>query len=179
MAWSIFAFIFLPNSPMDARFLTDEEKYHAVKRLAENKTGIVNKRWKWNQVIEAVLDPKTWIIFLFNVAINIPNGGISPFYTHQLEGSIFNTCTGLITFGGILIKNLGFSPIQASLLNMPTGVMSTLSAFIFSSLAARWANRRCLVTMLAASVPVIGSIIVYTLKRTDIPAQIIGLYFVS
>lgn len=62
---------------------------------------------------------------------------------------------------------------------MPTGVMSTLSAFIFSSLAARWANRRCLVTMLAASVPVIGSIIVYTLKRTDIPAQIIGLYFVS
>ncbi|GBF65768.1 transporter [Trichophyton mentagrophytes] len=158
MAWSIFAFIFLPNSPMDARFLTDEEKYHAVKRLAENKTGIVNKRWKWNQVIEAVLDPKTWIIFLFNVAINIPNGG-------------------LITFGGILIKNLGFSPIQASLLNMPTGVMSTLSAFIFSSLAARWANRRCLVTMLAASVPVIGSIIVYTLKRTDIPAQIIGLYF--
>lgn len=87
MAWSIFAFIFLPNSPMDARFLTDEEKYHAVKRLAENKTGIVNKRWKWNQVTEAVLDPKTWIIFLFNVAINIPNGGISPFYTHQLEGS--------------------------------------------------------------------------------------------
>ncbi|EFE33754.1 MFS transporter, putative [Trichophyton benhamiae CBS 112371] len=160
MAWSIFAFIFLPNSPMDARFLTDEEKYHAVKRLAENKTGIVNKRWKWNQVFEAVFDPKTWIIFLFNVAINIPNGG-------------------LITFGGILIKNLGFSPIQASLLNMPTGVMSTLSAFIFSSLAARWANRRCLVTMLAASVPVIGSIIVYTLKRTDIPAQIIGLYFVS
>ncbi|EFE37673.1 MFS transporter, putative [Trichophyton verrucosum HKI 0517] len=160
MAWSIFALIFLPNSPMDARFLTDEEKYHAVKRLAENKTGIVNKRWKWNQVIEAVLDPKTWIIFLFNVAINIPNGG-------------------LITFGGILIKNLGFSPFQASLLNMPTGVMSTLSAFIFSSLAARWANRRCLVTMLAASVPVIGSIIVYTLKRTDIPAQIIGLYFVS
>ncbi|EZF91740.1 hypothetical protein H113_07235 [Trichophyton rubrum MR1459] len=158
MAWSIFAFIFLPNSPMDARFLTDEEKYHAVKRLAENKTGIVNKRWKWNQVTEAVLDPKTWIIFLFNVAINIPNGG-------------------LITFGGILIKNLGFSPIQASLLNMPTGVMSTLSAFIFSSLAARWANRRCLVTMLAASVPVIGSLIVYTLKRTDIPAQIIGLYF--
>ncbi|KAM5437051.1 hypothetical protein MferCBS31731_005706 [Microsporum ferrugineum] len=75
MAWSIFALIFLPNSPMDARFLTDEEKYHAVRRLAENKTGIVNKRWKWNQVVEAILDPKTWIIFLFNVAINIPNGG--------------------------------------------------------------------------------------------------------
>ncbi|KAK2868105.1 hypothetical protein FQN49_003154 [Arthroderma sp. PD_2] len=157
MAWSIFAFIFLPDSPMDARFLTDEEKYHAVKRLAENKTGIVNKSWKWNQAIEAIIDPKTWIIFLFNVTINIPNGG-------------------LITFGGILIKNLGFSPIQASLLNMPTGVMSTLSAFIFSSLAAKWSNRRCLVTMLAAAVPIIGSIIVYSLKRTSVPGQIVGLY---
>ncbi|KAF3479865.1 uncharacterized protein GIQ15_06841 [Arthroderma uncinatum] len=143
---------------MNARFLTDEEKYHAVKRLAENKTGIVNKSWKWNQAMEAILDPKTWIIFLFNVAINIPNGG-------------------LITFGGILIKDLGFSPIQASLLNMPTGVMSTLSALMFSSLAARWVNRRCLVTMLASAVPIIGSIIVYSLKSTNIPGQIVGLYF--
>lgn len=181
MAWSIFALIFLPNSPMDARFLTDEEKYHAVRRLAENKTGIVNKRWKWNQVVEAILDPKTWIIFLFNVAINIPNGGnytLASLAFSLSETFWSNIYLGLITFGGILIKNLGFSPIQASLLNMPTGVMSTLSAFIFSSLAAKWANRRCLVTMLAAAVPVIGSIIVYTLKRTDIPGQIVGLYFV-
>lgn len=75
MTWSIFAFIFLPDSPMTAFFLNDEEKYHAVRRLAKNKTGIVNKYWKWNQALEAVIDPKTWFLFLFNIAINIPNGG--------------------------------------------------------------------------------------------------------
>ncbi|KAK1149078.1 hypothetical protein N8T08_007756 [Aspergillus melleus] len=60
---------------MTASFLSEQEKYYAVQRVAENKTGIVNKQWKGNQALEAVMDPKTWILFFFNVAINIPNGG--------------------------------------------------------------------------------------------------------
>lgn len=76
MAWSTFAFIFLPDTPMNAKFLSKEEKIFWVQRLAENKTGIVNKTWKWDQAIEALVDPKTWILFFFNIAINIPNGGM-------------------------------------------------------------------------------------------------------
>ncbi len=77
MAYSIFAMIYLPGEPMTARFLSAEQKYHAVQRLAANKTGIVNKKFKWEQALEAVLDPKTWILFFFNISINIPNGGMS------------------------------------------------------------------------------------------------------
>ncbi|KAL2871195.1 major facilitator superfamily domain-containing protein [Aspergillus lucknowensis] len=155
--WSIIAFIFLPDSPMNAFFLTEREKYHAVQRLAENRTGITNSQWKWDQALEAIIDPKTWILFLFNIAINIPNGGLT-------------------TFSGIIINNLGFSPVDTSLLNMPTGVMSTLSAFVFSWIAAKWDNRRCLVTMLASCVPAIGAILVYTLPRTNIGGQMVGIY---
>ncbi|KAL3475523.1 fungal-specific transcription factor domain-containing protein [Aspergillus californicus] len=155
--WSIFAFIYLPDSPMNAFFLTEREKYHAVQRLAENKTGITNRQWKWDQALEAVIDPKTWILFFFNIAINIPNGGLT-------------------TFSGIIINNLGFSPVNTSLLNMPTGVMSTLSAFVFSWIAAKWANRRCLVTIIASCVPAIGAIIVYTLPRSNIGGQMVGIY---
>ncbi|RAL03208.1 uncharacterized protein BO80DRAFT_470928 [Aspergillus ibericus CBS 121593] len=72
--WCIIAIIFLPDSPMNAFFLTDQEKYYAVQRLADNKTGIVNKTWKWDQALEAAMDPKTWILFFFNISINIPNG---------------------------------------------------------------------------------------------------------
>ena len=75
MAWSIFVFIFLPDTPMSAKFLSKEEKIHWVQRLAVNKTGIINKSYKWDQAWEAIMDPKTWIIFFFNIAINIPNGG--------------------------------------------------------------------------------------------------------
>ncbi|KAL1962752.1 hypothetical protein VTN77DRAFT_9206 [Rasamsonia byssochlamydoides] len=156
-AWSIIAFIYLPDTPMNAWFLSDQEKYYAILRLAENKTGIVNKDWKREQAVEAVIDPKTWILFLFNVAINVPNGG-------------------LVTFSGIIINNLGFSPVQTSLLNMPTGVMSTLSAFVFSWIAARWVNHRCLVTMLAAFLPAVGAVLVYALPKRDVAGQMVGIY---
>lgn len=75
MAWSVFAFVAMPDSPINAFFLSEEEKYHAVQRMAENRTGIANKHWKWKQAIEAIIDPKTWLIFFFNIAVNVPNGG--------------------------------------------------------------------------------------------------------
>ena len=61
---------------------------------------------------------------------------------------------------------------------MPTGIMSTLSAFIFSWVAAKWTNRRCLVTMIAAFIPAIGAILVYALPRTNIGGQMVGIYLV-
>lgn len=144
---------------MKAFFLTDREKYHAVQRLAENRTGITNREWKWYQAREAAIDPKTWILFVFNIAINIPNGGLT-------------------TFSGIIISNLGFSDVNTSLLNMPTGAMSTLSAFVFSWLAARSGNRRCLIAMLALCVPIVGAILVYSLSRSNIAGQMVGIYLV-
>ncbi|PVH79121.1 MFS general substrate transporter [Cadophora sp. DSE1049] len=157
MLWSIIAFIFLPNDPMNAIFLSKEQKYQAVQRLAKNKTGIVNKKFKMDQAKEAFLDPKTWILFFFNIAINIPNGGLT-------------------TFGGLIISGLGFSGVDASLLTMPSGVMSTLASFIFSLIAAKWHNRRCLVTIIACCIPIIGSIVVYSLPRTNLGGQMVGLY---
>ncbi|CAI6336261.1 unnamed protein product [Periconia digitata] len=156
-AWSLFVLWFMPATPMDAIFLSQEEKYHMVRRVAENKTGVANKEWKWYQVKEAFIDPKTWIIFFFNIAINIPNGGLT----------IFN---------GILISNLGFTSVEASLLSMPTGVMSTLSAFVFSWLGVRFHNRRCLVTVGACLVPVIGTVVVYVVDRSNIGGQMAGIY---
>jgi ACS family allantoate permease-like MFS transporter len=82
----------------------------------------------------------------------------------------------LTTFGGLIIKGLGFSGIDASLLSMPTGVMSTLAAFVFSLAAAKWNNRRCLVTIIACIVPIIGAAIVYALPRTKLGGQMVGLY---
>jgi ACS family allantoate permease-like MFS transporter len=177
MAWSFFALIFLPDTPMNAFFLTKQEKIFWVQRLADNKTGIVNKTWKWDQAIEALIDPKTWLIFFFNVAINIPNGG--QFIRHTaLDRRELLTMTGLITFNGIIINNLGFTPVESSLLAMPTGVMSTICSICFSLLAAKWTNRRCLVCMMACLVPITGTAILYGVPRSAVGAQLVGLYLV-
>ncbi|KAJ0282576.1 hypothetical protein COL940_005129 [Colletotrichum noveboracense] len=156
--YSIFIWFTLPDSPMNAHFLTDEQKYYATKRLAANRTGIANKVWKWDQVWEALLDIKIWIIFVFNIFINIPNGG-------------------LVNFGSIIINNLGFTSLEASLLTMPFGVLATSSAWAFSYLAARWHNRRTLVACIALLLPILGTALVHGLPRTNIAAQMVGLYF--
>ncbi|KUJ15079.1 MFS general substrate transporter [Mollisia scopiformis] len=155
--YSLFFFFFLPDSPMNAFFLSKEEKWHAVQRLAENKTGMENHKWKWEQAIESVLDPKFWLQFFFSIAINISNAA-------------------LITFGPLIIKGLGYNSQTSALLSMPTGVMSTLSALFFSFIAGKWRNRRSLCVMMACAPPLIGTILAYVLPRTNLGGQMVGLY---
>lgn len=85
---------------------------------------------------------------------------------------------GLQTFGSIIIKDLGFTSVNASLLSMPTGMMSTAASVIFSYAAARWTNRRSLVTIFACTVPIIGTALIYALPRDNLAGQMIGLYLV-
>ncbi|SPO01042.1 related to allantoate permease [Cephalotrichum gorgonifer] len=159
ICWAIFIYFMLPDSPMNARFLTDDEKYYATLRLAENRTGLANKdrAWNWGQALEAILDVKVWIVFLFNIAVNIPNGG-------------------LLTFGSIIIKGLGFNALESSLLTMPFGVFATFSAWVFSYIAAKWHNRRTVVASIALLFPLLGTALMYGLPKSLIAPQMIGLY---
>jgi predicted MFS family arabinose efflux permease len=159
ICYSIFLFFFLPDNPMNARFLKEDEKYYATQRLAENRTGIAgtDSSWKWNQAWEALLDVKVWLVFFFNIAINIPNGG-------------------LLTFGSIIIQNLGFNALESSLLTMPFGVFATCSAWAFSFIAARWTNRRIVVAAIALLCPLLGTGLVYGVSRSVVPVQMFGLY---
>lgn len=155
--YSIFMLIYMPDSPINARFLTVEERWHAVQRLAENRTGIDGSKWDWDQAFEAVMDVKIWIMFFFNISVNIPNGG-------------------LITFGAIIIKNLGFEPQTSALLSMPNGVISTISGFIASYCAAKWVGRRTFTVMIATCFPLFGTALVYGIPRSHVGAQLFGLY---
>lgn len=155
--YSLFLCLVLPDSPMNARFLTAEEKFWAVERLASNRTGISNKVWKWDQVWEALLDVRIWLIFLFNIAINIPNGGLQ-------------------AFGTIIISDLGFSNLKASLLTMPFGIVATFGAWFFSYIASL-TNRRTFVACGALLLPILGTALVYGLPQSNVAGQLVGLYF--
>jgi hypothetical protein len=66
----------IPDSPMTAKFLSEEDRVKAVERVQDNLTGIKSHQVKRYQVIEALLDPKTWFLALFQFAQNVPNGGV-------------------------------------------------------------------------------------------------------
>lgn len=55
--------LFFPDSPVKARFLTNDEKIKAVRRIQMNQSGIETKVWKSAQAIEAAKDIKTWLFF--------------------------------------------------------------------------------------------------------------------
>jgi hypothetical protein len=77
ITWAIIVGIFLPDNPIAAKFISEREKAIAVDRVRNDQTGIENKTFKKEQMIEAFLDVKTWLMFFFVVFIAIPNGGLT------------------------------------------------------------------------------------------------------
>ncbi|KAL1591757.1 hypothetical protein SLS60_011756 [Paraconiothyrium brasiliense] len=53
--------VWLPNSPVDAKWLTTEEKVHTISIIRREKAGISNSTFKWSQVREAFTDVKSWL----------------------------------------------------------------------------------------------------------------------
>jgi hypothetical protein len=74
---------------MTARFLRDKaDRIKAVERINDNMTGVKSSTWKWGQVKEALLDPKTWFFFFFQLSQTVPNCvGTVSCIPHQNEES--------------------------------------------------------------------------------------------
>ncbi|KAL1668979.1 major facilitator superfamily domain-containing protein [Schizophyllum commune] len=106
--WGLYLFFFLPDTPVAARFLDPRQKAIAVKRVAENRTGIKNKQFKVYQVKEAFTDPKTYLLFVASIAAQIPNGVVS-------------------NFSSIIISGMGFTKFQTTLLDIPSSVLQIVS----------------------------------------------------
>jgi len=77
-AYGLFMLFTLPDSVSTAWFLKPEERSIALARTLKNKTGILdNGVFKWPQVLEAIQDPQTWFLALYQVAVNLPNGALT------------------------------------------------------------------------------------------------------
>ncbi|KAJ3506872.1 hypothetical protein NLJ89_g6626 [Agrocybe chaxingu] len=135
------AFWFLfPDSPTNAWFLTSAERAIAVRRLKENQTGVENKHFKKDQMIEALLDPKTWLFALFSALDNVPNS-----LTNQRQ---------------IIVSSFGFTPLQTTLLGCVDGVIEIVTIWTGVSIAARIPDSRAYVGALYMVPNVLGVFLV-------------------
>ena len=64
IAVGISVLLFMPDSPGRAHFLSQEERIAAIERIRDEQVGTENKRLKKEQVIEALLDIRSWLIVL-------------------------------------------------------------------------------------------------------------------
>ncbi|KAJ5790991.1 uncharacterized protein N7518_008002 [Penicillium psychrosexuale] len=146
--WSVVLYIFLPDSPVQCWYFSDREKFVCLERVKDNNTGMEDKTIKWYQVRECLVDPKTWLLALFSLAQNIPNGG-------------------LVTFSAIIVKGLGYSSLITTILGIPTGVLATVWQIMLGFLAASVPNSRCTIIALANLVPMICAILMWKLPREN------------
>ncbi|KAK0190411.1 major facilitator superfamily domain-containing protein [Armillaria mellea] len=117
----IFWFLF-PDSPTNAWFLTPEERSSAVQRIKENQTGVENKHFKKEQMIEALTDIKIWLFALFSILADIPNS--------------------LVNQRQIIISSFGFSNLETTLLGCVPGAVAILAVWSGTAIAARIPNSR-------------------------------------
>ncbi|RYN31375.1 hypothetical protein AA0112_g6658 [Alternaria arborescens] len=144
---SVFVWFFMPDSPVEAKFLNDHEKLVAVERLRMNQMGVASRVWKWDHVLEAFMDPKTWLWFSMLTAVSIPSGGIT-------------------TFGPLIIQSFGFGQFATILFNMPFGVVQIV-ATIGGAWLATWLKKKSPVLILLCIPPIIGIIILMVVGRGD------------
>ncbi|GLA73371.1 hypothetical protein AtubIFM55763_004283 [Aspergillus tubingensis] len=114
-------FIFLmPDTPMQAWFINDEDRLKAVARVRMNMTGIKSSEFKWTQCIEAFLDAKTWLLCAITFFGQVPNGALT-------------------TFGTIVVNGLGFSTFN-SLLIQASCYLAMLIAVLISTAGSSYFN---------------------------------------
>ncbi|KAF8212762.1 MFS general substrate transporter [Mycena galopus ATCC 62051] len=140
-----FWFLF-PDSPTNAWFLTPEERAVAVMRLKVNQTGVENKHFKKEQMIEALLDPKTWLFALFSALDNVPNS-----LTNQQQ---------------IIVSSFGFTTLQTTLLGCVTGVVEIVTIYTGVTIAAR-TDSRAWVSFVYFIPNLLGTILVNVLPWSD------------
>ncbi|KAL4879120.1 major facilitator superfamily domain-containing protein [Aspergillus karnatakaensis] len=155
--WSVTVYICLPSSPVEAWWLNDREKYICLERVRKSNTGMEDKSMKWYQVKECLLDPKAWLISIAACALNIPNGG-------------------LVTFASIIVNGLGFTPLETTLLGVPTGVVSTIWSILFNIAASRLPGYRCILIFIAILFPMVSAICLWRLPQ-DNKVALLGPYY--
>lgn len=153
--------IFMPDSPMEAKFLSENEKLIAVERLRMNQMGVASRVWKWDHVLEALLDVKTWLWFSMLTAVSIPSGGIT-------------------TFGPLIIQSFGFGKFQTILFNMPFGAVQIIATLGGAFLATKLKKKGPVLILLCIP-PMIGIIILMVVGRgkEDRGILLVGYYFTS
>jgi hypothetical protein len=145
----------LPNNPISAKFLSLEEKKAIVQRMRMNNSGIENKQFKPYQVVEALVDPKTWILFPICFCLHNVNGAISG-------------------FGAIIVRSFGFSHLDSVLLTGAVGGCVIVCLVSAGVIAAYVPNVRCFLITVFEIPVIVGSCLIWKSDWTTQRGSAIG-----
>lgn len=120
-AMGVVFWFFIPDNQLNAWFLSKRDRLLAVERIRRNEQGVGNKHWKVYQFREALTDPLTWMFFFYSLAADIPNGGITNFFSQLIvsfgytkeESLLYGTPGGAVEIVTILCMSHDHRILQA------------------------------------------------------------------
>lgn len=66
------AFFIVPDTPLEAKFLSAAEKLALLNHVSVNRTGIQNKNYKLSQLVEMLLDPQLYLLTILTILVRVP-----------------------------------------------------------------------------------------------------------
>ncbi|KAI9725141.1 MAG: hypothetical protein M1828_003483 [Chrysothrix sp. TS-e1954] len=152
----LFYFI-VPDNQLNAWFLNKQERILAIERIRKNEQGVGNKHWKMYQFKEALLDPLTWLFFLYALIGDIPNGGITNFFSQ-------------------LIVSFGYTETQSLLYGTPGGAVEVVTITLWGWLSYHYGNR-IFFGACSLSLSIMGIILIVALPLDNPKGRLAGYYF--
>lgn len=149
-------FWIIPDSQLNCRWLNERDRLLALERVRDNEQGIGNTKFKWYQFREALLDPLNWALFMYGVLSDIPNGGITNFFSQ-------------------LIVNFGYTSQQSLLYGIPGGAV-VIIACISNGLAGDYFGQRTLVACVPMLTAAIGMLLIIALPISNNVGRLVGYY---
>ncbi|KAI1209793.1 putative MFS transporter [Annulohypoxylon truncatum] len=90
---SIFAFFYLPRSAAEARFLTEEEKALAYRRIQIDSSSVVNEKFSLKESLKVFKRPTSYCFLIIEMCIGVPLQAVSLFLPQIVQRLVDNTVT--------------------------------------------------------------------------------------
>ncbi|KAH8896692.1 MFS general substrate transporter [Thozetella sp. PMI_491] len=157
--WGIVFFLFVPDSPTNVKWLTEDERVVAVQRIIVNKTGTKSRRFVKAQVIEAIQDPAVVILGLISFANATASGGLS--------------------FGSLIIQGFGFDPLTTTLMGLPLSSVQLVTQLSAGFLSSKLPGSRLHIATFAMIPPIIGTCLINNLETTNKWGRLTGVWLLG
>lgn len=72
VAIGLWTILLLPDTPMKASWLSNEEKVKLLKHVSVNQTGIENRKFRPKEILEALMDPQLYMLLLAVILVSPP-----------------------------------------------------------------------------------------------------------
>ncbi|QPC76212.1 hypothetical protein HYE68_006964 [Fusarium pseudograminearum] len=157
ICWGVVLFFFLPNNILTAKRYTIEERAMLIAQSARNKTGVFNRKIKWNQIREVFSDMQIWLLFFYVLLNEIINGGIA-------------------NFSKLIVKGFTHDALLTTAYGIPYGACNAIFMFTGPYVASKFKNVRTIVMCVWLIPTLIAVNLFWQLPRSNKGGLLAGYY---